>query len=309
MSIMPGSELSAGIAPARLRLYRGGQVRICPRSSLTVNSAPFGIMFAMSAGAIEVDYSLPQRGSEVERASDSFITPDFSVQLAGPGRYHFALASNKQGDTCVKSLPGNSAAIQVSELLNSSSYRIRPQESILFHGGRIDGNTALQADEACGCPEPVAVLRAAAEGSPATKEQTRPQEQPAPVEPTPITGGNPQSSPSPPQKPAGQIHTQVEAPFVFSARDRAGPEPYSIARLTFSSLPNLYFVQETVDPVVLAEEPVVVPVRDQAPSQATPTAQKPLQKKEKKGFFGKLKGFFGAVYTAINGEKYVSARS
>lgn len=298
MSVLPGSELSAGIAPARLRLYRGGQVRICPRSSLVVNSAPFGLMFAMNAGAVEIDYSLPQREKEVEHASDSLITPDFSFQMAGPGRYHFALATNKQGDTCVKSLPGNSAPIQISELLSSGAYQLAPQESVRFHDGRLNGSTALIPNEACGCPEAPPVQQAAAEPpASVSREQIKPQQQAPPPQPAPTASGDSQSSPPAAEKPAGQVRTQVEAPFVFSARNTGGPEPYSVAQLTFSSLPNLYFVQETVDPVVQEEKPAVVSIREEAPPQTAPTpAGKPLQKKEKKGFFGKLKGFFGGLF-------------
>ena len=296
MSVVPGSELSAGIAPARLRLYRGGQVRICPRSSLTVNSGPFGLMFALGSGAIEIDYTLPLRasegqgGPEVEHRSDFLLTPDFSIHLAAPGKYHFALASNKQGDTCVRTLPGNSAAIEVSEVLSSASYRIPPQESILFHNGGLNGSTPLQAGEACGCPEAPAVVQIAA-GPPIKPQEQRPQPEAAP-----ITASTDTATPPVPQNHSGPVHAQVEAPFVFSGKDAAGPRPYSVARLNFSSLPNLYFVQETVDPVVLVEKPVVS-VHDQDPLPVAATLdKKPSQKKEKKGFFGKLKGFFSGLF-------------
>lgn len=291
MSVVPGSELSAGIAPARLKLYRGGQVRICPHTNLTVNSAPLGLMFAMDSGAVEVDYSLPQRGSEADRPLDSLITPDFSLQLAGPGRYHFALAANKQGDTCVKSLPGNSATVHISELMGSGSHQLAPQESVRFHDGKLNGSIALVENEACGCPETAPVQQIAAAAPAPVTEQPKllQQPQPAPV----IT----ESTRPPAEKPAEQVQTKVEAPFVFSAKNATGPEPYSVARLTFSSLPNVYFVQETVDPVVLEERPAVVSVREQAPPQTTPTAEnKPPQKKQNRGFFGRVKGFFGSLF-------------
>lgn len=289
LSVVSGSELSAGIAPARLRLSRGGQVRICPRSTLTVNSAPVGLMFAMNAGAVEIDYTLPQGRTDADRASDSLVTPDFDILLAGPGRYHFALAANKQGDTCIKTLPGNSAPIQISELLSSSSYEVPPQESVRFHDGRIKGSTGLIANEACGCPETLPVQQAAAEPAPADNQEMRPQEQSAPAQAPPVAGNSPPSA----EKPGPRVQTTVEAPFVFSAKTAPGPEPYSVARLTFSNLANLYFVQETVDPIVLNEKPALVSGRNDAPPRVAPTPErKPLQKKDKKGFFSKLKGLF-----------------
>lgn len=291
MSVVSGSELSAGIATARLKLYRGGQVRICPHTNLTVNSAPLGLMFAMDAGAVEIDYTLPTKESGASHAADLLIIPDFSIQMAAPGRYHFALATNKQGDTCVKSLPGNSAPVQISELLDSNTSQLGPQESVRFHDGKLKGSVALIANEACGCPETVPVQQAAAEAPAATKEQVSPPEQPQqPVpQPAPVVS---QSNPPPAEQPAPQVTTKVEAPFVFSAKNAPGLEPYSVARLTFSSLANLYFVQETVDPVVLEEKPAVVSVREEPP----PIAPVPEKKKEKKGFFGKLKGFFGGLF-------------
>jgi hypothetical protein len=288
MSVVSGSELAAGIAPARLKLYRGGQVRICSHTDLTVNSAPLGLMFAMNAGAVEIDYSLPQTESGANQVSDSLIIPDFSIQISGPGRHHFALATNKQGDTCVKSLPGNSAPVQISELLNSNASQLGPQESVRFHDGKLNGSVALIPNEACGCPETAPVQQAAAEAPAAPNEQVRPPQQPI-LPPAPVAS---QSNPPPAGKPAPQVITKVEVPFVFSAKNAPGPEPYSVARLTFSSLANLYFVQETVDPVVLEEKPAVVSVREEPP----PIAPAPEKKKEKKGFFGKLKGFFGGLF-------------
>lgn len=292
MSVVPGSELSAGVAPARLRLYRGGQVRICPRSSMSVNSGHSGLMFAMGAAAIEIDYTLAQRGS------DFLITPDFSLQLAGPGKYHFALASNKQGDTCVKSLAGNSAAIQVSELLSAATYRIRPQESVSFHAGRLQGETALNAEEPCGCPEAAhPVMRAASEPPISTKERTNGQQAPVQTEPVPETSAHNDGTAPLPEDHAGQVHVEVDTPFVFSARNAAGVKPYSVARLSLSSLPNVFFVQEMVDPVVLAEKPAVVSVREQPAASVAATAEKKQpEKKEKKGFFGKLKGLFSGIF-------------
>src|SRR5262245_17447608 len=116
MTVVSGAELSAGIAPATLKLYRGGQVRICPRSGLGVSAGGHGLMLATGAGALEVDYQLSAE------AADVLITPDFNVMLVGPGTFHFALEVSKRGDTCVKPLPGNSAEISFSELVGTGTY-------------------------------------------------------------------------------------------------------------------------------------------------------------------------------------------
>jgi hypothetical protein len=104
-----------------------------------------------------------------------------------------------------------------------------------------------------------------------------------------VAGSEP-TSPLPPDKP-GQVHVQVDAPFVFSARAATG-RPYSVAKLQVSSLPNVYFVQEKVDPVVLLEKQPEVSLK----ASVEPAKQEEKPKKEKKGFMGRVKGFFGSLF-------------
>jgi hypothetical protein len=285
MSVVAGSELSAGVAPARLKLYRGGQLRICPQTNLTVNSGRYGLMFGIGSGMLEFDYTLVQRGA------DLLLTPDFSIQLSGPGRYHFALGSNKQGDTCVKSLAGNSSPLQVTELMGSATYRVRAQDSVAFHAGKIEGSVPLKTEEACGCPESPTTVRVENEAP-----QTNPP-QPVAAQPPalPVPARN-TTEPVPEDRP-GQIHVQVDTPFVFSGKDASSLKPYSVAKLSISSLPNVFFVQDTVEPIVQQEQPAVVSVREEAPAPvAAPSPEKAAQKREKKGFLGKLKGLFGGLF-------------
>ena len=60
MQVMSGSSVGAGQAPALLRLTRGGEVRVCPSTSLSLSSSHNGrdLMLGMNAGAVEADYSL-----------------------------------------------------------------------------------------------------------------------------------------------------------------------------------------------------------------------------------------------------------
>jgi hypothetical protein len=130
------------------------------------------------------------------------------------------------------------------------------------------------------------------------RAEAQPSPTPVPLktnEPVKITehvavASNAPTTPLPPDNP-GQVHVQVDAPFVFSARPVTG-RPYSVAKVQFSSLPNVYFVQERVDPVVLTQKQPEVSVQASAPGP------KPEEKprKEKKGFIGHIKGFFGALF-------------
>lgn len=280
MSVVAGSELSAGIATARLKLHRGGQVALCPRSSVTVNSGRLGLMFAMNHGSLVFDYAFLQNGT------DFLITPDFSIQLPGPARYHFAVGTNQHGDTCVKTLPGNTGTIDFSELMSSASFRLRPQDSMLFHGGKLNGNTPLPATETCGCPEPPPVMQAVAPPeSPAI-----PQAQGSPGS-IPVKGTEPLPADYP-----GQVHVEVDAPFVFSARNAGAIEPYSVAKIRLSGLPNLFFVQERVDPVVLPETPAQVSIREEHPAQVAARPRPTPAKKHRRGFFGALKSVFTGLF-------------
>lgn len=283
MSVVAGSELSAGIATARLKLYRGGQVALCPRSSVTVNSGRLGLMFAMSRGSLVFDYPLLQSGS------DFLITPDFRIQLPGPGKYHFAVGANEHGDTCVKTLPGNTGPIDFSELMSSATFRVRPQDSMLFHGGKLNGNTPLAAAETCGCPEPPPVMQAAA--SPQTAALPQPQVTPGtiPVNKKEVTEPLPADHP-------GQVHVEVDTPFVYSGRNTGEIQPYSVAKIRLSSLPNLYFVQERVDPVVLPEKPAAVSISEARPAQVAPEQNPVPAKKHRRGFFGKLKRIITGMF-------------
>jgi hypothetical protein len=276
MAVYSGSELSAGIAPATLKLARGGQVRICANSGLNVTASGQGLMLATGAGALEIEYELKQQ------AADVVITPDFNVALVGPGTFHFALGINKKGDTCVKPLAGNAGEITFSELLGTGSYKAGPDQTMVFRGGKLDDKTALTGE--CGCPPAAPVMRAEAQPNAKQADET-----PQPAQQVAVAN-NETTSPLPPDKP-GQVHVQVDTPFVFSARPGSG-RSYAVAKVQFATLPNVYFVQEKVDPVVLIEkQPEVSPT---PVAETSKHEEKPP--KEKKGFMGRMKGFFGSLF-------------
>jgi hypothetical protein len=275
MSVYSGSELSAGIAPATLKLARGGQVRICANSGLNVTTSGQGLMLATGAGALEIEYELKQQ------AADVVMTPDFNVALVGPGTFHFALGINKKGDTCVKPLAGNASEITFSELLGTGVYKADPDETMVFRGGKLGGKAALTGE--CGCPPAAPVMRAEAQPNAKPPDETQPAQQV-------VVANNETTSPLPPDKP-GQVHIQVDTPFVFSARPGSG-RSYALAKVQFSTLPNVYFVQEKVDPIVLVEkQPEVSP---KPVAETSKPEEKP--QKEKKGFMGRMKGFFGSLF-------------
>jgi len=270
ISVLPGSELAAGIAPATLKLARGGQVRICPRSGLNLNASGQGLMVGMNTGAIEIDYRLGPA------TSDMLLTPDFSIRLSGPATYHFALGVNSKGDTCIKPLSGNGAGIVFSELLGADMYGVAVNESAVFVDGKLASKTALTGE--CGCPAPP--VQTAQSGILPSEESPRKSGTPGDV-----------TAPLPPDRP-GATHLEVNTPFVFSAKAAGDARPSAIARIEFSSLPNVYFAQDEAPTVVLIEKPAEVSMKQEKP-KPLPESQ---AKKENKGFMARVKGFFGSIF-------------
>jgi hypothetical protein len=286
MSVVSGSDLAAGIAAATLKLYRGGEVRICPHSGLNVTAGGRGLTLASGTGSLEVEYELTQESADI------LITPDFNITLAGPAKFHFALGVSKNGNTCVKPLPGNSGEMAFAESLGSGTYRTKPEEPVLFLTGKLDQHSDFTGE--CGCPAPApapsalasSTMRAAPQPTPPPLPQ--PAATPAAENPVALARNAPAATAS---DSASQVHVQVDTPFVFSAKP-SGDRPYAVAKIKISTLPNVIFVQEQVDPIVLPQKPAEVS------SQAKAEPPRPVEapRKEKKGFMSRIKGFFGSIF-------------
>src|SRR5580692_1117501 len=287
--IASGSSITAGSDTAVLRLAGGGEVRVCPGTSVSVTPSQTrrDLMFGMSTGALEAHYTL-------KASADTVLTPDFRILFAGPGEFHYAISADAHGNTCVRALKGNTSSAIVSELMGDRIYQVRPAEQAVFRSGQID-KVDTEVPLECGCPPPSPQMLAEAQYAPNVPDSELPErvriggnQMPAAAASggtlsagasgsgAPLSSG-PETAPLPASQP-NDIHTQVDAPLVFTAKNRAAaglPPPAQAAK----DLP----VQDS------STRPVHLDAVIQAP-------QPEKKKEERRGFFQRVGGFFSGLF-------------
>jgi hypothetical protein len=275
--LMSGSSVKAGQSNASVRLIRGGELRVCQGSSVSLTTSANGsqMMVGMSTGTIEAHFPLAN-------SRDSVMTPDFEIRLNGPAVFHLAVSTDETGNTCVQSLHGNTGSVTISELMGDGSYTLMPADQLIFRAGHASNPGPVVAS--CGCPPDIAVERATAEPP---KPSLAPAPAPAPT-PLPPVAALIESSPRsasvtapPPAEPPGSVHVQVEAPFVFRASEPLPPRnaPVDLAEIRLSTLPVLDSTYVQPAPQEVAQD---------AASQGVPKAPK----KKRHGLWG----FFASIF-------------
>ncbi len=288
--IAPGSSITAGSETAVLHLSRRGEVHVCPGTtvSVTPSEKTRELMLGMSTGALEAHYTL-------DASADSVLTPDFRILFAGPGEFHYAVSADSHGNTCVRALMGNTSPATVSELMGDRVYHVKPSEQVVFRAGQID-KVDTDVPLECGCPPPVPVLRTAAPvvqpdsdapargrlgGSPGEAQKAAEKSaagSPGGANPSRATLSNGPETKPVPQSQANNVHIQVDAPFVFTAKDRAaGSNPPPLQQAAALPVQDSSARQMRLDAIV------------QPPPAST-------QQPEHRSFLRRLGGFFSSIF-------------
>ncbi len=155
--IAASGQITAGSQPATVQLPRRGSLRVCQSTSVRLASASgnaagsaSGLMMAMDHGALEVSFA-------DANTADVLMTPDFRIQISGPGKADLQARVADHGDTCIDN-PAGGPSVLVTSVFDGGTYSVRPGQRVLLLHGSVH-EVSDSAKEPCGCPPAAADVK------------------------------------------------------------------------------------------------------------------------------------------------------
>jgi len=283
-----GSTVSAGEDTVTISLTRGGELRLCPTTTVHLSkdssvekADSSALMMALDRGALEANYI-------TGKYSDVLMTPDFRILLSGPGTANVSVRVNTKGDTCVDNHGDSAPYVTVSSLFDNGVYRVQPNQRVLFEHGSLR-DVVDNEKEACGCPPEVSLASAG------TSSDT-------PATPGARVGG-PSSTPAdtafplavseglaaPPAKaapPTGEVHAMVTVPLTYNGTTGKAGDPADLAAAGAAGA-------ETQPP---GTGLVATPVESKTTETARAVAPEKKSPAENGGFFHRVGHFFSHIF-------------
>jgi AMIN domain-containing protein len=279
------ASVAAGSETAVLRIKRLGDVYVCPQTSVSVVHSKNGpdLTLALNDGGLETHLAL-------KNSADEVVTPDFRILLRGPGEFHYAIRADSRGNTCVRTLPGNTASAIIYELLGDGTYNVQAQDQIVFRDGKLSpANAAAQSGSVlpleCGCPPPPpATLLASTKPEPRLAVEL-PSADPPPVasRPDPVSSAVKDKDAVAPGSPA----TPETAAEIRDLPEAMRQQPHLAVEASLSFTPN---------PARRAAMSLPVSSRElSSPVDVLPPSPPPAPERHKT-VFGKIKSFFSRAF-------------
>ena len=316
MELGNGSTITAGSETVPIALTRGGELQLCPTTSVHLardrsiqTPDASGLMLGLDRGAIEAHY-------ETGKYSDVLLTPDLRILISGPGKADLSIRVSRQGDTCIDNRGPSAPYITVTSQLEGGLYRVQPGQHVSFQHGSLREVVDTE-HEPCGCPPPISVADAgtpsphgAAPGQPVGGPSSTPADTAFPLA---VSEGltRPPLPPTTPVAGPGEVHAQVAVPFRYDGSlpivsDTTGssaatgiassaiPPPSSAAPAPSPS--NMPTPQPPAPPP--GSSPVPVQPEPAQPAIALAPTPAPRQNPPTRGFFHRVGHFFSRLFGA-----------